>query len=94
MNEYNEEAAHYNDAVLNKVMPQLVTASDNSTGAHRSRSGYVFPPFFVLERGLTLRDWGANQRGFFEVTGMLEAVAKMLDVLHCAGRVHRCAASV
>jgi serine/threonine protein kinase len=55
-----------------------------------SRTGYVFPPFFVLKRGITLHDWCRGQkRGFFEVVNMAESVAKQLDIMHQAGYVHR-----
>jgi serine/threonine protein kinase len=72
------------------VLPDLVYNSDNANGAVCSRSGYVFPPFFVLKRGTTLRDWCRGQsRGFFEVINMAESVAKQLDIMHHAGYVHR-----
>lgn len=65
--EYNEELALYNDAVLRAVLPGVLHASDNAAGAVRSRSGHHFPPFLVLERGVTLAAWGARERNFFEV---------------------------
>ena len=55
----------------------------------RSRSGFVFPPFLVLERGMTLQHWAEQARGFGEVVSMVERLASLLEVLHASGRVHR-----
>ena len=52
--EFHAEAKLYRDPVLRQVLPELRTASDNANGAVRSRSGFVFPPYLVSERGITL----------------------------------------
>jgi hypothetical protein len=65
--EFQEEVALYRDPVLRRILPKIWYANDNIDGAVRSASGYVFPPFFVLERGMTLKEWCARERGFFEV---------------------------
>ena len=49
--DFDEEIGHYTDPVLQKVLPQLVFATNNADGAVRSRSGYRFPPMLILERG-------------------------------------------
>ena len=55
MNEFEEEVALYRDAALRKILPKIWYAHDNADARVRSRSGFVFPPFFVLERGMTLK---------------------------------------
>jgi serine/threonine protein kinase len=45
-----------------------------------------------MERGMTLTEWYSklpSGRGFHEIVAMQEAVAKLLALLHSAGRVHR-----
>ena len=88
--EFEAEVLLYRNPVLARTLPQLLHASDNSTGSARSRSGFTFPPFLILERGITLDAWAAQgARGFGEVLTMLEHVAELLRVLHDAGLVHR-----
>lgn len=88
--EFGAEVALYQDPVLREVLPKIIHASENLSGAERSRSGYVFPPFMVLERGITLAAWVTERsRNFFEVSTMLESVCAMLSTLHASGRVHR-----
>lgn len=52
-------------------------------------SGYTFPPFIVLERGITGSQWAAQLRRFSEQLTMMEQLAEMLATLHAAGKVHR-----
>ena len=87
--EFEEEVALYRDPALASIMPDLLYANDNESGSVRSLSGYAFPPFFVLERGVTLLTWTEEVRNFFEVSTMVEALARLLDSLHEAGYVHR-----
>lgn len=61
--EFEEEVSLYRDPTLRKVLPHLVRVNDNKDGTVRSRSGYVMPPFFVLERGVTLREWAKAEHG-------------------------------
>lgn len=46
-----------------QVLPKQLAADDNAGGTVCSRSGVPFPPFLVLERGLTLREWNVDDRG-------------------------------
>ena len=55
--------ALYRDPVLKQVLPDLIRANDNANCSVRSRSGVPFPPYLVLERGVTLRTWAAQDRG-------------------------------
>lgn len=79
--------ALYRDKRLAPTLPRLVHANDNSHGRLTSRSGYVYPPYLVLERGMTLSKWVADSeggRGYGEVLTMLESVAHLLQVRSCA----------
>ena len=62
--------ALYQDPQLRRTLPDLLFATDNADGKVVSQSGYRFPPFFVLERGLTLQAWVGHDRArkFFEVS--------------------------
>ena len=82
--------ALYRTPALAQVLPQLLGASDNADASVVSRSGYyVFPPYFVLERGITLAQWAREERSFFDITSMLERVLGQLHTLHTDGLVHR-----
>jgi hypothetical protein len=87
--EWEEEVSLYNDPVLVQTLPELLLADNNAAGLVRSSSGYVFPPFIVLERGITLKEWCERERGYGEVLTMVECLSRLLDVLHRSGRVHR-----
>jgi hypothetical protein len=87
--EFEAEVALYRNPVLRRVLPKLRRASDNANGAVRSRSGYAFPPYFVLERGMSMRDWRRQERTHHEFTMMVERIALLLVVLHAADYVHR-----
>ena len=38
-------------------MPATLTVEDNASGECRAPSGYVFPPFVIIERGESLEEW-------------------------------------
>ena len=52
-------------------------------------SGFRFPPYIVLERGITGEAWAEHPRRFGEQLTMLEQLAEMLATLHGAGKAHR-----
>jgi serine/threonine protein kinase len=87
--EFDQKVALYNDPVLRSTLPDLLRADDNASGVTQSKSGYVFPPWLVLERGTTLADWVRRPRGYGEVLTMVESLARMLATLHAAELVHR-----
>ena len=87
--DFEDEVALYRNPALRAIMPDLLHASDNGDRSVCSRSGYAFPAHIIMERGTTLRAWSSDVRNFFEVTTMVEALARLLDGLHCAGFVHR-----
>jgi hypothetical protein len=55
MREFEEEVALYNDPVLASTLPELLLYDSNADGSVKSASGYAFPPFIVLEKGVTLQ---------------------------------------
>ena len=70
-------------------VPQVFAASDNADGALRSPSGWPFPPYVVMERGATLREWLKTPRAFPAVLHMMHDLATQLASLHGGGYVHR-----
>lgn len=87
---YEEELVQYRDPVLLKCLPELILASDNSDALVRSAgSGFPFPPFLVIERGLVLTQWVQAERRAMEVLILVESAAELLASLHANGRVHR-----
>jgi hypothetical protein len=90
--EYEEEVGLYERAELRNLLPELLMHSDNADGSQCSRSGYPWPPFMVVERGVTLTDWLTNakmHRSYPEILHMFQQVSALLDGLHKAGFVHR-----
>jgi hypothetical protein len=87
--DFDSEVALYRDPVLEQVLPKLLIANGNEGGAMRSRSGFVFPPYIVTERGVTACDWMKACRSYFDIASMIEHLAQLLHTLHASGRVHR-----
>lgn len=58
--DFGLEEAMYAQPELRKVLPNLIDAraqrDPSSIATAKSRHGYVFPPFLVLERGLSLAE--------------------------------------
>ena len=89
--DYRIEEELYGDAAAKAVLPQLFASSANEDGAACSRGGYRFPPFLVMERGMTLTEWlsqGAS-RTPLAVLSMFADCATLLTTLHAHGHVHR-----
>jgi hypothetical protein len=86
---FDTEVALYRDPVLEQVLPELLIENGNEGGAMCSRSGIVFPPHIVTERGLTARDWTNVFRSYFDIASMIDHHAQLLHTLHASGRVHR-----
>ena len=87
--DYECECALYSRPKLAHVLPALVQAVPNHDQTVRSRSGYAFPPFIVMDRGVTLHAWKETHRRFPAVLGMALELAELLATLHEAGQVHR-----
>lgn len=78
--EFEREVSMYRTAALRDALPPLLYATENTDAAESSTSGYVWPPFLVVERGTTLGDWAAEPRAFGAVLNMLHEVASLLQV--------------
>jgi serine/threonine protein kinase len=87
--DFNLEAKFYQNETFKKCLPELIQASDNVDGPIVSRSGYRFPPFMALDRGITLSDWKKVKRGPSAVLAMVVEVLDLLVLLHTSGHVHR-----
>ena len=81
--------AFYEKSIFRACLPELLMATDNATRQHVSRSGYAFPPFMVLDRGITLAEWSKSERSHSAVLSMAAEVLRLLELLHRAGSVHR-----
>ena len=81
------EVAAYRNAAIKGVLPPLFDA--NGPGAVRSRIGYVFPAYMVMERGMTLAEWLQTRRDPLGILSMFKDLAVLLATLHGAGQVHR-----
>lgn len=81
----------FRDASIKAVLPQLFAGSPNEDGAARAKSGYQFPPFLVMERGMTLSEWAGQSvpRKPLAILSMFADCAALLATLHAAGHVHR-----
>ena len=66
----------------------MLHADANAAGAVRTAK-YVFPPFIVMERGMTLKEWRQRPRSYGEVLSLIESLTRMLETMHGSGRVHR-----
>ena len=64
-------------------------ACDNAAGSVKSHTGYTFPSFIILDRGITLSQWLQTPRSHSAVVAMAAEILQLLGMLHRAGRVHR-----
>jgi len=48
---FERELESYQDARLRAVLVPVLHGDNNESGDVRTRSGYVFPPYIVVERG-------------------------------------------
>ena len=87
--DYAIEERMYHNTDIKQTLPELFAAGANGDGALRARSGYVFPPFLVMERGMTLAEWVQQRRDALAVLSMFKDCAALLATLHAAGHVHR-----
>jgi serine/threonine protein kinase len=88
--EYDEEVGLYERPELRNLLPELLMHSENADRSLRSRSGFTWPPFMVMERGVTLNGWLSKRpRAFAEILHMFGQLATLLAGLHKAGFVHR-----
>ena len=75
--------------MFHACLPQLIAASDNAEGEACSQSGFRFPAFMIMDRGITLLQWLEVPRSTSAVLAMAADIAELLGTLHRAGVVHR-----
>jgi serine/threonine protein kinase len=83
------EASLYERPELRKILPGIIQAESNHDQKFVSFSGFVYPPFMVMDRGVTLKEWMQVPRSFAAVVSMALEISELLDALHQAGQVHR-----
>jgi serine/threonine protein kinase len=86
--DYEIEEGMYNAPAIKPLLPDLY-ASGNGNGAVRSRDGFPFPPFLVMERGMTLAEWLQKPRDSLAIFSMFKDCAELLAKLHDAEQAHR-----
>lgn len=86
---YNHEISFYEREVFRACLPRLDYNTPNADRACTSQSGFVFPPFIVLDRGNTLYWWLQRPRSAGAVLVMAGEVLELLCKLHASGHVHR-----
>ena len=87
--DFEIEQRIYEDRTFRACLPELILANDNARGDVQSHSGYTFPPFLVMDRGITLDQWLEVPRSPGAVLVMATEVAELLATLHAGGTVHR-----
>ena len=87
--DFEEECAQYQDAILARVLPQLLHSHNSAAAPLHGPSGFELPSFIVTERGVTLTDWARQPKQAFDVFAMVQNVATLLSQLHQQRRVHR-----
>ena len=87
--DFEKESACYLQDVFRACLPGLQQATLNADQAIVSRTGYPFPPFMVLDRGVTLSQWLEDSRSPSAVLTMASEVLELLAKLHASGTVHR-----
>ena len=60
---FERERALYEDAALRPMMPATHAIVANADGALKARSGYVWPPCIIIERGESLEQWDKRYAG-------------------------------
>lgn len=87
--DFDLEMRIYSDSVLRHTLPPLHFACPNDDGALCSPSGWRFPPFLALERGVSLQEWLCTHRSSPAILHMVFDIAKQLVQVHSVGLVHR-----
>jgi serine/threonine protein kinase len=79
----------YSEPAVKPVLPQLFASSDNADKAVSFQGAFVFPPFLVMERGITLAKWLQEPRSSLAVLSMFSDFAALLAIVHAANYAHR-----
>jgi hypothetical protein len=87
--DFEDEADVYRNTALSATLPKVLYATANAHGQAHSYRGYVFPPFMVLERGMTLTDWKQQERSVFDIIAMVRFCSWKVLSGHCCNRAAR-----
>jgi serine/threonine protein kinase len=87
---FEREQTLYGKEELREMMPAVRRVVDNTDGSICSSSGWVFPPFIIVEKGESLDEWALRiSPDFPTVLTVLCHIAARLQHLHGAGLAHR-----
>jgi hypothetical protein len=87
---FQRELTLYRTPGLHRILPEVHQISPNEDGAIRSQSGYIFPPFIMVEKGESLNEWASRVAPDFATTlFLLLHIAERLQQLHEVGMCHR-----
>lgn len=59
---FDTERLLHGDMDVQCHMPATLSMHDNSSSSVKTASGYVLPPFVVMQRGQTLDEWARENR--------------------------------
>jgi serine/threonine protein kinase len=71
------------------TMPLRHRTFTNDESIYRSPSGFIFPPFVILEKGLPLDEWRSKPQSMGEAMTMFSDLASHLLALHNQNTVYR-----
>lgn len=83
-----EERRLHEQEALQPCMPALFSIEYNAKRALRSKKGFVYPHFIMLEHGEPLGEWLKVRRPEVGVLRMAICVLNLLDGMHSRGMVH------
>ena len=83
---FAREADLYKDPQLRDMMPATAEVTRSGTAVH-ARSGFVFPPAIVIERGESLSEWHCREQPDFITNVQVRCFLALLA--WCAMRVSR-----
>lgn len=87
---FKRELELYETPALRSILPEALHIRTNEDSAVRAASGYVFPPFIIVEKGESLNEWASRKSPDFATTlFVLLHIAERLQRLHAAGLCHR-----
>jgi serine/threonine protein kinase len=87
---FEREHSLYSNASLRPILPEALHIVPNKDSQVRSQSGYVFPPFIMVEKGESLNEWASRKSPDFATSlFVLLHIAERLQRLHQSGLCHR-----
>jgi serine/threonine protein kinase len=86
---YDKYTALHEVTAVSVAMPIRHRTFTNDESIYRSPSGFIFPPFVILEFGLTLDEWRSKPQPTSEATAMFYDLANHLLALHNQDKVYK-----